>query len=171
MQLWEKERKWVWLSLILTLLLIGYGAWTIFHDPSVSWQDRHFKSVLKNYGSQARILLFVVIGYYIGKTILQRGYAKRWSGMNKGVGIVTRWLRKLHTPIAVLAIGVIFLHITAAILYGMKWDFSNITGLLAAVSLLPVPIAGILRYRKLDRRWHMRSGLVFTALFLIHAFL
>jgi hypothetical protein len=37
--------------------------------------------------------------------------------------------------------------------------------------LVGVPIAGVLRYRRLDRKWHLRLGLVFAVLFLIHAFL
>ncbi|NQX71603.1 hypothetical protein HQN90_36555 [Paenibacillus alba] len=65
----------------------------------------------------------------------------------------------------------ITLHAVAVFMYGFKWDFNNITGLLALIVLLPVPISGLFRYRRLDKKWHLRCGLVFAILFLIHSFL
>ncbi len=96
---------------------------------------------------------------------------EQWLILKKSAIALLRITRKFHTPIAILAIGVIILHIVDAILYGIKLDFANITGLLAGLSLLPVPIAGVFRSRGLDRKWHLRFGLIFAVLFLIHAFL
>ncbi|NOU74190.1 hypothetical protein GC098_22785 [Paenibacillus sp. LMG 31458] len=168
---WAKDRKWVILSLGITLLIVLFGLWTMFHTPSVQWHDRTFKGLYKNYGSQARILLFAVLAYYVLKTIIQRRWVEQWLILKRSSITLLRITRKFHTPIAILAIGVIFLHIVGAFLYGIKLDFANISGLLAGLALLPVPIAGVFRSRGLDRKWHLRLGLIFAVLFLIHAFL
>ncbi|NRF94859.1 hypothetical protein HQN89_28625 [Paenibacillus frigoriresistens] len=166
-----KDRIWVILSLGITLIIVLFGLWTMFHTPSVQWHDRSFKGLFKNYGSQARILLFAVLAYYVLKAIIQRRWVDQWLILKKIAIALLKVTRKFHTPIAILAIGVIFLHIVGAFLYGIKLDFANISGLLAGLALLPVPIAGVFRARGLDRKWHLRLGLIFAVLFLIHAFL
>ncbi|WP_175532265.1 hypothetical protein [Paenibacillus sp. yr247] len=169
--MWAKERKWVFLSLGITLLIVLFGIWTMFHMPSEQWHAREFKGLFKNYGSQARILLFAVLAYYVFKIMLQRRWLEQWLILKRSAIVLSRLIRKLHTPLAVLAIGVIILHIVGAFLYGFKLDFANVSGLIAGIVLLPVPLSGVFRYRGLDRKWHLRLGLIFAVLFLIHAFL
>ncbi|MGO4275663.1 hypothetical protein AB4Z22_38475, partial [Paenibacillus sp. TAF58] len=125
---WAKDRKWVILSLGITLLIVFYGLWTMIHTPSVLWHDRSFKGLYKNYGSQARILLFAVLAYYVLKTIIQRRWVEEWLILKKSAIAVLKITRKFHTPIGILAIGVICLHIVGAFLYGIKFDFANISG-------------------------------------------
>jgi hypothetical protein len=170
-RLWAKDRKWVILSFGITLLIVMYGIWTMFHMPAAQWHDRTFKGLYKNYGSQARILLFAVLAYYVFKTIIQRRWVEQWLILKKSAITLLKITRKFHTPIAILAIGVIILHIVGAFLYGFKLDFANLSGLFAGLALLPVPIAGVFRSQGIDRKWHLRLGLLFAVLFLIHAFL
>jgi hypothetical protein len=98
--------------------------------------------------------------------------------MLKGQGKVKKWLstllrfaRRWHTPAAVIAIAFIILHTVAVFMHGFKFDFNNISGLLSLLALLPVPISGLFRYQRMDRKWHLRSGIAFAILFLIHSFL
>ncbi|CAN7233067.1 hypothetical protein LJR153_000935 [Paenibacillus sp. LjRoot153] len=169
--LWTKDKKWVLLSCAITLVFVIYGIWNMFHLTSTQWHDRAFKGLYKNYGSQARIILFAVLAYYILKTLLQKRWMKHGSRLKEGAILLSGITRKWHSPLAILAIGLIVLHIIGAFLYEFKLDFAHMSGLVAGVALLPVPIAGVFRYRRLDRRWHMRFGLIFAILFLIHAFL
>ncbi|CAN7373027.1 hypothetical protein [Paenibacillus sp. LjRoot56] len=169
--LWTKDKKWVLLSCAITLVFVIYGLWNMFHLSSTQWHDRAFKGLYKNYGSQARIILFAVLAYYMLKTLLQKRWMKHGSRLKEVAIFLSGITRKWHSPLAILAIGLIVLHIIGAFLYEFKLDFAHISGLAAGVVLLPVPIAGVFRYRGLDRKWHMRFGLIFAILFLIHAFL
>lgn len=72
---------------------------------------------------------------------------------------------------AIIALALIVLHAIGAVLYGLELNFENVSGLLALLVLLPVPISGLFRYRRLDKKWHLRTGLAFAILFLLHAFL
>lgn len=62
-------------------------------------------------------------------------------------------------------------HTVAVFMHGFKFDFNNISGLLSLIVMLPVPISGLFRYQRMDRKWHLRSGVAFAILFLIHSFL
>jgi hypothetical protein len=48
-------------------------------------------------------------------------------------------------------------------------DFTNITGLLTILVILPLVVSGILRYKKLDRNGHWSLGVGFAVLFMIHS--
>ena len=167
----KRERKWMALSLAITFIVVAYGLWSMLHLPATQWHTRAFKGLFKNYGSQARILLFVVLAYYALLFVLQKKWLDAWQQGRKYAIQLLNLARRLHMPLAILAIGIIAVHIVGAFLNGFKPTFSHISGLLTGISLLPVPVAGVLRYKKLDRRWHLRCGLAFAALFLIHAFL
>lgn len=163
-----KERKWVISVLVLTAAVICSGLWSILHMTSAEWHSRSFTFTMKNYGSNARLALFFVLTNYVLLFVIR----KRWlAALQKLLVPLAAFARKWHTPVAVLAIGLIVLHAVAALLGDFKLDFHNLTGLLALLSLLPVPVSGLFRYRRLDRKWHLRSGLAFAVLFLIHAFL
>jgi hypothetical protein len=166
-----KDRKWVILSLVITLAIAIYGLWSMLHMPSAEWHSRAFNGLFKNYGFLSSILLFAVLASYVFLFILKKRWLDSWSLLKRCITVLLRITRKLHAPLAILVIGMIVLHIVGAFLYGFKLDFYNISGLLAGIMLLPVPIAGLFRYRRLDRNWHLRFGLAFAVLFLIHAYL
>ncbi|MGF9914656.1 hypothetical protein ABEX47_16865 [Paenibacillus ehimensis] len=70
-----------------------------------------------------------------------------------------RFVRKWRTFIAIVVIALILLHVVAVFMYGFKFDFHNISGLLALFALLPVPVSALFRYKRMDRLWHLRYGL------------
>lgn len=148
-----------------------YGLWSMLHLTSMDWHDRHFKEDFKSYGSIARILLFAVLAYYALIFVMKKRLVERWSYVKKTVAMLMKLTRKFHAPLAILSIGIIALHIVGAFLYGFKMDYTNISGLIAAFLLVGVVIAGVLRFRKLDRKWHLKLGLMFAVLFLLHAYL
>jgi hypothetical protein len=166
-----KERKWIILFMGLTGIWVLYGLWNMYHPATLDWHSRNFKETMKEYGSNARLVLFAVLAYYVLSYILKQRWLNPWNSLKKFVIRLIKITRKFHAPLAILAIGLIALHIVGAFLYGFQWDFTDISGLLAGIVLVGVPIAGVLRYRRLDRTWHLRLGLVFAALFFIHAFL
>ncbi|MCD9025380.1 hypothetical protein [Cohnella silvisoli] len=171
-RLWipAKERKWVFLFIVLTVVWVLYGLWGMYNVAWIDLHSRDFKESFKNYGSIARLILFAVLAYYVLSVIVRKRWADHWVSIKKVVIALLKMTRKLHTPLAIVAIGLIVLHAIGAFLYGYKWDFTNVSGVLAAIVLIGVPIAGVLRYRKLDRKWHLRLGLAFAILFLIHAY-
>jgi cytochrome b561 len=144
------------------------GLWQLIGQPA--WHTPGFKHLLKNYGSQSRLLVFFVLAPYVLMFALRKRVTERWKFLKEWTVTLSRFAKRWHTPIALIAIALIALHVTGAFLYGFQLDFHNITGLLALLVLLPVPVAGLLRYRKMDRQWHVRLGLLFAVLFLLHAF-
>ncbi len=166
----KKERISIFIAIGLAVVIIVSGIWKYAHiDPGV-FHTRQFKFSFMNYGSLARIALFVVLAYYVILLILQKRLLDQWNTLKKWVISLSRLARRLHTPMALIAIGLIWVHVIGAFLYGFKLNFSNLSGLLALLVLLPVPVSGLFRYRRMDRKWHLRCGIAFAVLFLIHAF-
>ncbi|UJF32532.1 hypothetical protein [Paenibacillus hexagrammi] len=166
----KKERKWVIGASLVAVLLIVWKVMDLLKVPSATLHSRQFEHTFKDFGSNARILLFIVLAYYVFLLVIK---LRAWDGKNqvkKMLAALLRIARKWHTPAAIIAIAFIILHTVAVFMYGFKFDFNNISGLLALLVLLPVPVSGLFRYRKLDRKWHLRSGIAFAVLFLIHAF-
>ena len=167
----KKERISVMLAIILSTLLVVWQLWSLFHLPTETVRSRRFEITFKNYGSNARLALFVVLANYVLAFLVKQRIGDQIAFIKKGLVSLLRIVKSWHTPIAILAIALIVLHAVAVFMYGFKWNFNNITGLLALIILVPVPISGLLRYRRLVRKWHIRSGVAFANLFLIHAFL
>ena len=132
--------------------------------------SRQSEHTFKSFGSIARMILFFVLAYYVLlrvirlRTLKGRGKVKKW--LSTLLGFARRW----HTPAAIIAIAFIILHTVAVFMYGFKFDFDNISGLLSLLVLLPVPITGLFRYQKDGPKWHLRSGVAFAILFLLHSF-
>lgn len=167
----KKERLWVLGAMAVSSIYVIWQLWSLFHLPSTTLHNRRFEHTFKDYGSNARLALFVVLANYVLAFIIKQRLWGRLAHLKKGLVVLLRIVKKYHTSIAILAIALIILHTVAVFMYGFKWDFNNISGLLALVVLLPVPISGLFRYRRLDKKWHLRCGLAFAVLFLIHAFL
>ncbi|MFC5449272.1 hypothetical protein [Paenibacillus aestuarii] len=167
----KKERIGVVAAIVIAVLLIIWELKGLLQLSSETLHSRQFEHTFKDFGSNARIALFFVLAYYALLLIMKQ---RVWDGLGhvkKGLAGLLRFARRWHTPMAIIAIAFIVLHTIAVFMYGFKFDFNNISGLLALLVLLPVPLSGLLRYRRLDRKWHLRSGLAFAVLFFIHAFL
>ncbi|MCD1261155.1 hypothetical protein B5M42_020340 [Paenibacillus athensensis] len=167
----RKERFGVTIAAAAALVLLVWQLWSLAHMPAQTWHSRQFEHTFKNFGSNARLLLFFVLAYYVLQRIIKLRQLSGYTQVKKWLAILLRFVRTWHTPAAILAIALIILHAVAVFLHGFVWDFNNISGLLALLVLLPVPVSGLLRYKRLDRKWHLRLGLAFAILFLIHAFL
>ncbi|UQZ84780.1 hypothetical protein SK3146_04035 [Paenibacillus konkukensis] len=146
------------------------GLWNLLHTSPDMVHARSFKEEFKAFGSLARIALFAVLSHYVLVAIMKRRWLTRWARVKTFIAALSRLARKWHTPVAILSLSLILLHVVGAFMYGFKPDFHSISGLLALLALLPVPLSGLFRYRRLDRQWHLRLGLAFAVLFLIHAF-
>ncbi|MBA2936878.1 hypothetical protein HZF08_01005 [Paenibacillus sp. CGMCC 1.16610] len=167
----KKERIWVFGAMAVSTIYLIWQLWNLFHLPSTTLHSRLFERTFKDYGSNARIALFIVVSNYVLAFIIKQGILGKFAHLKKGLVVLLRIVKKYHVTIAILAIALIILHTVAVFMFGFKWDFNNISGLLALIVLLPVPISGLLRYKRLDKKWHLRCGLAFAVLFLIHAFL
>ncbi|MDU0204065.1 MULTISPECIES: hypothetical protein [Paenibacillus] len=167
----KKERLWVFSAMGVATIYVIWQLWSLFHLPASTLHNRRFEHTFKDYGSNARIALFVVLANYVLALIIKHRIWTKLAAMKKGLVMLLRIAKKFHAAIAILALALITLHAVAVFMYGFKWDFNNISGLLALIVLLPVPISGLFRYRRLDKKWHLRCGLAFAVLFLIHAFL
>ncbi|WP_152394277.1 hypothetical protein [Paenibacillus guangzhouensis] len=166
-----KEQIWVIAAVTASILIVLWGLWSMLHLPSTTLHNRRFEHTFKNYGSIARLALFFVLANYVLLLIVKQHIWDRMGTIKKLIVSLLRFVRRWHTPVAVLAIAFILLHVVAVFIYGFKFNFTDISGLIAFLVLLPVPISGLFRYKRLDRKWHLRSGLAFAVLFLIHAFL
>lgn len=167
----RQERIWVYIALVLAAAIAAWGGWTMYQYPAPTFHTREFKGIFKDQGSIARLLLFVVLAQYALRVLFQKGVFNLSDALKKWMAALLRLTRKLHTPAAMLAIAFILLHAVGAILYEFKLEFEYVSGLLALLVLLPVPVLGLLRYRQLDQAWHLRLGIAFAVLFLIHSFL
>ncbi|MEC1525656.1 hypothetical protein P9D43_27005 [Neobacillus niacini] len=131
--------------------------------------SKQFEHTFKDFGSIARFVLLFVLSYYVLLRVMRLRILKCQSQIKKWLSTLLRFARKWHTPAAIIAIAFIIVHTVAVFMYGFKFDFSNISGLLSLLVLLPVPISGLFRYQRMDRKWHLRSGIAFAILFLIHS--
>ncbi|NOV02566.1 hypothetical protein [Paenibacillus planticolens] len=166
-----KERLWVFGAILVSVLFVLWELWGLTHLPSATLHNRRFEQTYKSFGSNARLALFFVLANYVLVFIVKLRIWDQRDRVKKGIVVLLRFAKRWHTPIAIIAIALILLHTVAVFMYGFKFDFNNISGLLALLVLLPVPVSGLFRYKRLDRKWHLRSGLAFAVLFLIHAFL
>ncbi|MGG3498515.1 hypothetical protein ABES08_22745 [Peribacillus simplex] len=164
----KKERIWVIVAIIIAASIM---LWELKGLLQLSLHSRQFEHTFKGFGSNARIALFFVLAYYVLLRVIRLRMLKGQGKVKKWLSTLLRFARRWHTPAAIIAIAFIILHTVAVFMHGFKFDFNNISGLLSLLVLLPVPISGIFRYQRRDRKWHLRSGVAFAILFLIHSFL
>ncbi|MDR6879413.1 hypothetical protein [Bacillus sp. 3255] len=167
----KKERLGIGLAFVIAVLLVVWQLKGLLLLSPSALHSRQFEHTFKDFGSYARIALFFVLAYYVLLFAMRQRIGDRIVYMKKGLALLLRFTRRWHTPLAIIAIAFIILHTVAVFMYGFKFDFNNISGLFALLVLLPVPVSGLFRYQRLDRKWHLRTGLAFAVLFLIHAFL
>ncbi|MBS4212760.1 hypothetical protein [Neobacillus rhizophilus] len=167
----KKERIWVIVAIIIAASIMLWELKGLSQLSLTTLHSKQFEHTFKDFGSNARIALFFVLAYYVLLRVIKLDYLKGQANVKKRLSTVLRFARRWHTPVAILAIAFIILHTVAVFMHGFKFDFNNISGLLSLIVLLPVPISGLFRYQRMDRKWHLRSGVAFAILFLIHSFL
>ena len=167
----KKERKWLIVAMIIATLIIFWELKGLLQLSLTTLHSGQFEHTFKSFGSNARMALFFVLAYYVLLRIIKLPMLKGQGKVKKWLSTLLRFARKWHTPAAIIAIAFIILHTVAVFMYGFKFDFANISGLVSLLVLLPVPISGLFRYKRMDRKWHLRSGIAFAVLFLIHSFL
>ncbi|NOV02330.1 hypothetical protein [Paenibacillus planticolens] len=167
----KKERLGISVAVVIAVLLGFWQLKGLLQLSSAAIHSKQFEHTFKDFGSYARIALFFVLAYYVLVFVIRQRIGDSVVYLKKGLALLLRFARRWHTPMAIIAIAFIILHSVAVFMHGFKFDFNNISGLLALLVLLPVPVSGLFRYQRLDRKWHLRSGLAFAVLFLIHAFL
>ena len=95
----------------------------------------------------------------------------RWNNFQLKILIqgLGKLIRKWHVPLAIASTGSILLHSYLAIMRGFKWDYTNITGILAAILLFSLLYMGLKRFKRKDKNWHLKLAIGFLILFIIHA--
>lgn len=91
-----------------------------------------------------------------------------WNPYKKGITFLSKNLRKYHIPIALIGIFFVFYHVYLAIVSGIKWNLTFISGYLALFDLLIISVLGLLRFKKLDRNLHKYLTYVLILLLLLH---
>ncbi|MEH7335408.1 hypothetical protein V7161_22565 [Neobacillus drentensis] len=167
----KKERKWIIVAIIIAASIMLWEIKGLLQLSLTTLHSRQFEHTFKDFGSNARIALFFVLAYYVLLRVIKLSALKGQGKVKKWLSTLLRFARRWHTPVAILAIAFIILHTVAVFMHGFKFDFNNISGLLSLLVLLPVPLSGLFRYQRMDRKWHLRSGVAFAILFLIHSFL
>jgi hypothetical protein len=167
----KKDRIWVIMAIIIAASIMLWELKGIFSLSLTTLHSKQFEHTFKGFGSNARIVMFFVLAYYVLLRVLRLRKLKGQEKVKKWLSTLLRFSRRWHTPAAIIAIAFIILHTVAVFMHGFKFDFNNISGLISLLVLLPVPISGLFRYQRLDRKWHLRSGVAFAILFLIHSFL
>lgn len=167
----KKERIWVIVAILIAAAIMLWEIKGLLQLSLTTLHSREFEHTFKDFGSNARIAVFFVLAYYVLLRVMKLRHLKGQVKVKKWLSTLLRFARKWHTPAAIVAIAFIVVHTVAVFMHGFKFDFNNISGLISLVVLLPVPISGRFRYKRMDRKWHLRSGIAFGVLFLIHSFL
>jgi cytochrome b561 len=135
----KKERLWVIVAIMIAVPLVLWELKGLFQLPYVTLHSREFEHTFKDYGSNARIALFFVLAYYVLLRVIRIRKLNGLGNVKKSLSSLLRFARRWHTPVALIAIAFIILHTVAVFMHGFKFDFNNISGLLAVLVLLPVP--------------------------------
>lgn len=166
----KKERIWVIVAISIAVPLMLWELIGLLKLSSAILHSKQFEYTFRGFGSNARIAIIFVLAHYVLLRIMRIRQLMGLRDVKKWLAKLLRFTRRWHTPVAIIAIAFIILHTVAVFMYGFKFDFNNLSGLLALLVLLPIPISGVFRYQMLDRKWHLRYGVAFAILFLIHSF-
>jgi len=170
-----KDRKIIFVSFIITicLFLIALSLISLNHQQLMMQEYKHYKEFLKQIGSISRIIYFVVLAIYPVFLLLKWKRLKtiEWGKfqLKSSIQFLGKIVRKWHVPLAIAATGVALLHGYLAIIRGFKWDFTNISGILAMIILVFLFFMGLKRFKRKDNKWHFKLAIAFLVLFMIHA--
>lgn len=170
-----KERRTIviYVTITICLFFIGFLLISLNHQQLMTQEYKHYKSILKQFGSISRIVYFAVLAIYPVFLLLKWKRLKtiRWNNfqLKSFIKFLGMLVRKWHVPLALASTGSILLHGYLAIMRGFKWDFTNITGILAIILLFFLLFMGLKRFKRKDKNWHLKLAIGFLILFMIHA--
>lgn len=170
-----KERKLINHFLIITIgLLLTEVLFVYLYRHQLLTQDfRQYKGTFKQFGSIAQIGFYAALSIYPIFLLMKNKQLKglKWGAVELKtiLQFVGKLVRKWHVPIALLSTGIVLLHVYLAILRGFKLDFTYISGMVAALGLLPLLYMGLKRFKRKDQNWHFKLAMIFFILFFIHA--
>ncbi|MDV7766865.1 hypothetical protein SC499_25690 [Peribacillus simplex] len=161
------------LTITICLFFIGLLLISLNHQQLMMQDYKHFKIIVKQFGSISRILYFAVFAIYPVFLLLKWKRLKtiKWRNfqIKSFLQFLGKLVRKWHVPLALASTGVVFLHGYLAIIRGFKWDFTHITGILAIFLLIFLLFMGLRRFKRKDKKWHFKLAIGFLILFMIHA--
>lgn len=170
-----KERKIVLFSMVIAviLILIGILYVALSYQTLMMEETRHYKESFKQLGSISRIGFFAVIAIYPVFLFLKWKKIKEIHfgeiKLKSILQFLAKWVRKWHVPVAFISMAIALLHGYLAILRGFKLDFTYIIGIVTTVILFFLMVMGLKRYKRMDKQWHLKLGIGFLILFMIHA--
>ncbi|WP_051317191.1 hypothetical protein [Ectobacillus panaciterrae] len=169
----ERKRVMITLNIVATLLLIGFSFISYFYEQWLTENIRAYKGNFREIGSIARIGFFVTLSIYPIFLLL------KWKPLKKiALGkfelktllqFIGKLVRQWHVPIAILSTGIVLLHGYMAILKGVEWNFTYLSGIITIFVLFLLLFMGLKRYKKKDKKWHFKIAIVFFILFMLHA--
>ncbi|MFK2826994.1 hypothetical protein QYG89_15180 [Bacillus sp. B190/17] len=171
----SKERRTVVACLIVTICLFFIGILLIsFNHPQFMIQgDEYYKDIMESLGSASMVLYFAVFAIYPIFLLLKWKRLKmiKWRHFQlksslQFLGVLTR---KWHVSLALAATGSASLHGYLAFITDFKWDFTNVTGILASIFLFFLLFTGLKRFKRNDKKQHFKLALVFLILLIFHA--
>lgn len=170
-----KERRIVLFSFILSAILIIIGVLyvSLSYQTLMIEESRQYKESFKQLGSISRIGFFAVIAIYPVFLLLKckkiKGIRLRDIQLKTVLQFLAKWVRKWHVPVALISTAIVLLHGYLAIIRGFKLDFTYISGIVTTVILFFLMVMGLKRYKRIDKQWHLKLGIGFFILFMIHA--
>jgi hypothetical protein len=160
------ERKRVTLALFIAFAFI-IGSFIVIQGwmlKQIPLHTRSYISFYENFGAIARIGFFFSVAIYPVYLLLKYKRLPLKSFFIFLAKIARQW----HVPVGVISIGVVIVHASLALLDGFHWDAAYISGVLSLCVLGILAFTGLMRYKKLDKKWHLILGILFVTLFMIH---
>ncbi len=168
----KNERKLIYLSLIISIIILGLGCWTILHQNELNLQSHNpLKSYAKNKGSLGRIGVFTAFAmfplYYLIRLKKLNGQIK----FKKFIGKLLKWCKLIHVPVSLIAFVLITIHSVIMTFFQWKTNAVYISGVITYLLLIPLGILGFLRYKRKDKNWHYYLSFAVVISMLIHTFI
>lgn len=164
-----KERKRVLISLLLTLVgITAFVVLTPVITNNIPVDSRAFKGFYKNFGSLSQVGFFFTVAIFPIYFLLKKNILP----IKHLLKTVAQWVRQWHVPVAIVSTGLVAIHGYFAILKGGDLlKPSYISGYLATLFLVFLLFSGLFKFKKRNTKSHLKLGISFTLIFVIHTFL
>lgn len=171
----KKERRLIYLALIISMLILLFGVWTIAHgnnqlNPELR-EGNHLKSYAVGKGALGRIGIFAAFAMFPLYFIVRTKKITISKGVKKFVGKLLKWVKLFHVPIAVVTFMLITVHGVIMTFFEWHTNAVYITGVITYLLLLPLGILGFLRYKRKGKNWHYYMSFAVIVSMLIHTFI
>lgn len=174
--IYSKEKARIRTTLVtilnLCLMAVSFEPYLVSHGYKV--HTGPFFQLNNNIGWTAIIILgfsFLLLPTYMWLRLnakIAKSNSKLLSVNKKIATFSAKFLRKYHVPIALIGILFVFYHVFLAIVSGLKFNLTYISGYLALLDLLTVSCLGLLRYKKADKNLHKILTYVLIFLLILH---